>query len=450
MISMYLEDAADLIQATPFGGNPKFTGCSTDSRIIREGEMFIALEGEFFDGHDFIEMASGKGACAAMVEHQAYEGLPGILVENTRHSMGSLAQKWRENFNIPLIAITGSNGKTTVKEMLTSILQRDARVLYTKGNYNNDIGVPLTLFNLGDEHDYAVIEMGANHPGEISWLTRIAQPSLAVITQCAPAHLEGFENIEGVAKAKAEIYEGLHENGIALINRDDDYADFWIAKTRNHRQLTFGISSSADIKAVSISPDIESGYIRFRLLLPDHAIDISLPLLGEHNVMNALAASACAYGLNISADSIKLGLEELQSIPGRLQLKKGIKGSRILDDTYNANPASLAAAVDVLSEYEGERWLVLGDMGELGNSSEQLHESSGHQAKSRRIDRLFTIGDLSINAHRDFGDQARHFESLDCLMSSLIDEISPGVTILVKGSRSMKMERVVNALMDNS
>jgi UDP-N-acetylmuramoyl-tripeptide--D-alanyl-D-alanine ligase len=445
---MRLSEAADVLDATCHGEDVLFKGCSTDSRDIHKGELFIALHGEFYDGHDFVEQARSQGANAVLVERTLQLDLPMIVVDNTRKAMGKLAGHWRSNFKIPLIAITGSNGKTTVKEMLMAILSQHTQVHATRGNLNNDIGVPLTLFSLGKQHVYAIIEMGANHPGEISWLSRMSNPTVALITQCAPAHLEGFGNIDGVAKAKAEIFEGLSKDGIAVINADDSYADFWCGKVSEHDRINFALDANADVTADNIQHDSATGSTSFLLITPNGRIEIMLSLPGRHNVLNALAAAACAVVLELPLTDIKQGLERMSAINGRMQWKKGICQSCVIDDTYNANPHSLLAALDVLKNIPTKRWLVLGDMGELGTGAEQHHESAGRYARDKGVERLFTIGQLSRHATETFGDGACHYDTIDQLSEVIRKEVTGNLTILVKGSRAMHLERVVNVLVE--
>jgi len=446
MITMKLSSAAKSLNATYLGEDVEFRGCSTDSRNINADELFIAIKGERFDGHDFLESAKQRGAVAAMVTKNDQQDLPTLVVQDTRQAMGKLSATWRSGFDIPLIAVTGSNGKTTVKEMLVSILGLKAPVLATKGNLNNDIGVPLTLFGLGNEHRYAVVEMGANHPGEISWLSHVARPTVALITQCAPAHLEGFGSVEGVASAKAEIFDGLDTGGVAVINADDDFAEFWRNKIVGFKHISFGLSRPADITAKSISPSMNAGTNNFQLCTPVGNIDIELPLLGLHNIMNAMAATACALALDIDLKLIKQGLERMKPVKGRLEMKKGLHGARIIDDTYNANPVSLAAAIKSISGFTGKRWLALGDMGELGAQSERLHKETGNIARENGIERIFATGPLSQLAVQSFGQGAQHFSSVETMIEALKNEFTPEVTLLVKGSRAMEMERVVSAL----
>lgn len=451
MINMLLSQAAVPTEAKLMGTDIHFNGCSTDSRAIKPGQMFIALRGERFDGHAFLHEASRAGACAALVEQgDGVNSLSLLLVNDSRKAMGRLARHWRSEFTLPLIALTGSNGKTTVKEMLASILTLQAPVLSTRGNLNNDIGVPLTLFQLGPEHRYAVIEMGANHPGEISWLSEITRPTVALITQCAPAHLRGFGSVEGVAKSKGEIFDGLMENGTAIINADDHYAGFWRKTAVTRRQLSFGIENRADVCASDIVFNTEKKSTDFVIHIPGFSSAVSLPIPGMHNVMNALAAAACCIAVGIQGDVIKKGLERIAPVKGRMQLKYTRKGVRLFDDTYNANPASLKAGLEVLTNYEGRRWLVLGDMGELGVAERELHREAGEMAREYGIERLYATGELSRYAVQGFGEGALHFHRIEDLINALNNDLSAGTTVLVKGSRAMAMERVVNGLTGES
>jgi UDP-N-acetylmuramoyl-tripeptide--D-alanyl-D-alanine ligase len=444
---MSLSKAAAVINANLIGEDIVFTGCSTDTRTIEEGNLFIALSGENFDGHNFVSKAEECGASSLMMEKEVKHSKPLLQVEDTRKAMGLLAQSWRDELSIPVVAITGSNGKTTVKEMVSSILSELSDVHATAGNLNNDIGVPLTLFGMDKKHQYAVIEMGANHPGEIEWLSSIARPNVAVITQCAPAHLEGFGSIEGVAKAKAEIYSGLQSSGTAIINADDEYADYWKLTCEHLKQISFGIKTDlANVTAKNINTLAEKNSIQFVLRCSQKSIDITLPLSGEHNVMNALAAAACCLSLDVPMNTIKAGLEKMSPVKGRLQIKMGKQGSRVIDDTYNANPFSLDAAINVLRQYSGTRYLVLGDMGELGESAIDHHIEAGKLARSAGVDRLFCIGELSLNAMQSFGEGASHYDSYDELEKQLLNILNKESTLLIKGSRYMQMDRVVKTL----
>lgn len=446
MIAMSLAEAAAAVQGRLLGKDRTFTGCNIDSRAVKPGELFIALRGAARDGHDFVDAARERGAAAALVERDAAYGLPVIQVDDARQQAGALAGHWRAKFDLPVIAVTGSNGKTTVKEMLRSILAENAPVLSTQGNYNNDIGAPLTLFNLGREHRFAVVEMGANHAGEILWLSRIAKPTVGLITLCAPAHLEGFGSIEGVARAKAEIYQGLLPGGTAVINSDDDYADLWRECARDHRQLTFGMKEGAAVTAANVVMDFARGGAGFELAHAGERVKATLALPGRHNVMNALAAAAGCIAVGVSLEQTAAGLEKMRPVKGRLQPRRGLRGMRILDDAYNANPVSLQAALEAATAAPGEAWLALGDMGELGAGAAGFHEEAGRRARDLGVARLYALGELAAAAVEQFGAGARHFRRAEDLADALRREARPGVTLLVKGSRFMAMERVANAL----
>ena len=450
MISMRLSDACAAMEGQLSGADRRFTGCSYDSRTLQPGELFVALRGPQRDGHDFIPDALARGAGAALVDRDAGYPLPVIKVDDARKRAGLLAGHWRAGFDMPIIAVTGSNGKTTVKEMISAILSVNAEVLSTRGNLNNDIGVPLTLFRLAPGYSYAVVEMGANHPGEISWLSRITRPDVALITQCAPAHLEGFGSVAGVAEAKAEIYDGLAPGGAAIVNIDDEYAGLWLERTRGNRQITFGTGPQADVRADNIDLVPGAGRTRFDLVCNGAGTAVELSLAGSHNVMNALAAAACCIAVDIPPAQVSAGLRRAQPVKGRMQLKTGLSGALIFDDTYNANPASLDAALRVANEMPGQTWLVLGDMGELGATAAGLHEQAGAGARELGIERLYGLGELAAHAVTGFGAGAAHFGALEDLVGTLRSELRPGVVLLVKGSRSMAMERVVAALAGGS
>jgi UDP-N-acetylmuramoyl-tripeptide--D-alanyl-D-alanine ligase len=442
---MRLSDAASETGARLIGPDREFAGCSTDSRNVAAGELFIALRGARHDGHDFVAAALQRGAGGALVDRVPMDApQPLVLADDTRTALAALARAWRRRCGATVVAVTGSNGKTTVKEMIASIAAREGAVLATRGNLNNDIGVPLTLFGLGPEQRWAVIEMGANHPGEIALLCGIARPEVALITQCAPAHLEGFGSIDGVAAAKAEIYAGLGADGTAIINADDRYAGYWRGIAGSRRQLSFGFAAGATIRAERLHD--HGGAVDFTLLTPQGAIDVRLPLPGRHNVVNALAACAAAEALGIAPASMKAGLEQMQPVKGRLQFRTGRAGTTLIDDTYNANPASLEAALRVLESRAGRRWLVLGDMGELGAGAADLHEAAGTAARTHGVERLYAVGPLGTQAVAAFGAGARHFADHASLIAALLADLPRGATILVKGSRAMRMEQVVAAL----
>ena len=437
-----LSQIAKHVEGELVGADLSVNGVSTDSRSEANGKLFIALKGPTYDGHDYVHHAEQSYAAAALVENTVTTSLPQIIVEDTRVALGKLASAWRNKFTIPVIGITGSNGKTTVKEITTSILSCQHRVLATQGNLNNDIGMPLTLLQIDKNHDVAVIEMGANHPKEIEYLTKISCPTIAIITNAGPAHLEGFGDLDGVAKSKGEIFEQLVENGTAILNADDEYYHYWKKLCGSKKILSFGLSSEADVSARH-----ESDHVL--ISTPAGNIAVSFKMLGEHNLMNALAATAACCAANASLAAIKQGLEQMQGITGRLQLKIGRNGSRIIDDTYNANPASLGVALEVLNEFSGQHLLALGDMGELGTATEQLHIEAGEQARLLGVHKLYTIGEYARLVAKSFGTDSKVFIDKPSMISELESCMSDDVTLLVKGSRLMQMEVIVDALAEN-
>ncbi len=438
-----LQQAADWLDAPLHGSNMPVSGVSTDSRTLQAQALFVALRGPNHDGHDHLEAALQAGAAGAVVDHTLQAELSQIVVQDTRLALGRLAAKWREKLALPLVAVTGSNGKTTVKEMIASILAQEGEVLATRGNLNNDIGVPLTLLSITPRHRFAVVEMGANHAGEIDYLTNLARPDVAIITNAAAAHLEGFGSLEGVARAKGEIYRGLAHNGTAVINADDRQAPLWRELAAAHRVMTFGLEQAADVSG-QWQPDARGGELSVRY--EGKRLRIRLSLLGRHNAMNALAAVAATLALQVDTRSIVRGLEAMQPVAGRLQSRRGLNGSRIIDDSYNANPASLKAGIAVLAGCDGRRLLALGDMGELGAEAAQLHAEAGRQAREAGIEGLYASGEMSRLAAESFGQNANYFIDKEALIDALKTELSEDVTLLVKGSRSSHMEQVVNAL----
>jgi len=443
MMAMQLSEAADLLQAQFTGPDAHFSGISTDTRGIAAMNLFFALVGPNFDGHDYVGQAQSKSAAAAVVSRSLVTPLPLLQVADTRLALGQLARHWRARFSIPVIGITGSNGKTTVKEMIAAILACQGPVLATKGNLNNDIGVPLTLAGLGSDHRSAVVEMGANHAGEIAYLAGLARPTVGIVTNAGPAHLEGFGSLDGVAHAKGEMFKALSDDAVAGINADDHYAPLWKGFAQGRQTLTFGLQAAADVTATYSA---EATGTRLELRTPQGLINVQLPLLGRHNVINALGAAAAALAAGAQLEQVRQGLEGLGGVSGRLQRKQRRDGGLIIDDTYNANPASMRAAIDVLKEYPGERWLILGDMGELGDNSAALHAEIGAYAAQAGIDQLFTLGELARQTARAWGARAQAFVDLAPLMVALENNLRPDITVLVKGSRSMGMERVVQAL----
>lgn len=442
MITMGLFEAAQALRVSPPKFDTTFVGCSTDSRAIDGGELFVALRGPHFDGHTFVSVASERGAHAVMVDHATASAQPALLVDDTRESLGRLASAWRGRFSLPIAAVTGSNGKTTVKEMLASILRVEGPVLATQGNLNNDVGVPLTLMRLGEQDRFAVVELGANHGGEISSLAQLVKPRVGVVTLCAPAHLEGFGSLDAVARAKGELFAQLPMDGSAVINADDDYAELWRKLAGRRRQLTFGMKNEADVSATWCT---EQDRTRLILLTPVGTAEANIKLPGRHNVMNALAAVAAALALDVPLPSIIQGLALVEPIKGRLRSVQ-MGDVRIIDDTYNANPASLKAGLEVMATYDGERWLVLGDMAELGAGASEFHHEAGALAREYGVERLYATGECSRLAVETFGEGAEHFEHQQDLIEALRTTLAGEVCLLVKGSRSMAMERVVTAL----
>ncbi len=455
---MLLSQAAHALECKLTGPDVLFTGVSSDSRAITPGDLFVALQGENFDGSDFIDSAAQSGAVAAMisedqgtrykVQASSLAPFPLLIVPcSSRLALGKLAAHWRAQFTLPVIAVTGSNGKTTVKEMLASILREAAgsacAVLATKGNLNNDIGMPLTLLKLRSTHRYAVIEMGMNHTGEIDYLTRLARPDAAIVNNASGAHLAGLGSVAAVARAKGEIFAGLPASGIAIINADDEFAPLWREQAGNRTIIEFGLECAGTIHA---QWQVRGYGARIAASTPQGSFNADLRVPGAHNVRNALAATAAAVALHIPLPAITAGLENFSGVAGRLQRKPALHGAVLIDDTYNANPASLLSAIRVLMQSTGKKILVLGDMGELGSEAALLHGEIGTEAQRMGVNKLLALGELSTHAVREFGPGARHFGRIEDLFAVLDKELDADSTVLVKGSRFMKMERVVNHL----
>ncbi|PID49613.1 MAG: UDP-N-acetylmuramoyl-tripeptide--D-alanyl-D-alanine ligase [Proteobacteria bacterium] len=448
MTWLMLTEVADLCGARLHGtdtrraANIAIERVERDSRQVQLGDLFLALKGERFDAHDFVTQVAGR-ASAALVSRAIEADIPQLLVDDVRLALGRFAAGWRQRYQHPVIGLTGSNGKTTLKEMLSAILSVHGQTLATMGNLNNDIGMPLTLLRLREADQFAVIEMGANHFGEIDYLTRIACPDVAILNNAGAAHLEGFGDIAGVARAKGEIFNGLSDSGIAIINADDIHADYWLGLNLGREVVSFGMDVPADMQGIND----DKGFM-IHCTRSGQAVSVKLKLLGRHNQMNALAAAAAAYSLGLSLESIRQGLESIQAIKGRLCPHKGIKGSLVVDDTYNANPASVAAAINVLADMPGNKILVLGNMAELGEAGLDDHKWIGRQAAAAGINTLFTLGALSQYAANSFGAGAQAFKQLDDLLLALKPNLASGTKVLVKGSRSARMERVVAALIE--
>lgn len=434
--------------------NLEFTGISIDTRTLKAGNLFVALAGSQVDGHQYLADAQQKGAIGALVARTIASNLPQLLVDETGHALGKLAATWRNQFTLPIIAVTGSNGKTTLKNMLRSILlhacaNNQSQVLATKGNFNNHLGLPLTLAELNEQHRFAIIEMGMNHFGEIEYLTKMTRPTVAVINNAAPAHLEGVGDLAGVAKAKAEIFIGLSQEGTAILNRDDAFYAYWREQIGRHQFLSFGLHEDADVTLAALNEISKPNqvYQRINIKTPIGKLNVALPLIGKHNVLNALAATAAALNVGVDLESIKAGLEKTAAEHGRLQIFALDNGIKLIDDTYNTNPLSLQAAVEALSYFSGKKILVMGDMKELGTLEKEFHREAGLLIREAKIDFLFTFGELSAYTAHAFGEGAYHFNEQPKLIRALKPFLCHPATILVKGSRSMHMEFVVQGLM---
>lgn len=442
-----LKTIAGVLQGTLLGNDVTVTSVDTDSRRVLPGQLFVALPGEKFDGHDFLPQVAAQGAVAALISKPVETDLPAVLVKDTRLALGQLASWWRQQLALPLIAVTGSNGKTTTKEMIAAIMQGHVGgtdlVLATAGNFNNDIGMPLTLLRLRATHRCAVIEMGMNHLGEIDYLTRLARPNVAVINNAGTAHIGELGSRENIAKAKGEIFAGLAADGVAVINADSDFADYWRGLNPARRVLSFGMQQAADVQGEMLAGDSQ-----FKLSFQDESVEVTLAVPGAHNVMNALAAAASCLAAGVSLTEVAQGLARFAGVKGRLQQKTAASGARLIDDTYNANPDSMKAALDVLSSLGANTVFVMGDMGELGADAEAMHAQIGRYAKDRGIRQFYALGTLTKAAAQAFGPQAQHFESLLRLVEALNQAVTAQDIVLVKGSRFMQMERVVQALVE--
>jgi len=445
---MALAEAARVLEARLSGDDVRFSGVSTDSRALRHGDLFVALRGERFDGHAFLVAARAAGAAAAMID-AGFTGrapLPVLVVRDTKRSLGDLARYWRARFAPALVAITGSNGKTTTKEMLAAILRCHAgedRVLATAGNLNNDIGLPLTLLRLRAGHRYCAIELGMNHKGEIAYLAGIARPTIALVNNAQREHLEFMGSVEEVAEENSRVYKALPSDGIAVVNADDALAKVFREAAEPHRVVDFGLGASA---AVSGGYTLKQLASEIRVRTPAGEAGATLAIPGLHNVRNALAAAACAHAAGIAPRTIGEGLSAFRPYAGRLQVKRSALGATVIDDSYNANPDSVRAAIDILAACPAPTVLVLGDMGEVGDRGPEFHREVGAYARSRDVSAMLAIGEASKAAVDAFGAGGVHAASLEELLSALRQRATPGATILVKGSRFMRMERVVAAL----
>lgn len=454
MIKVTTQWISRVVEGLMIGGSVSIDNVSTDTRTITPGSLFIALRGGNFDGHRFVEQAIEKGAVAVIVDQQLKIKVPQIVVENTTRALGALGAGIKNQLRPKTVAITGSMGKTTVKEMVAAVLSRLGNVLATAGNFNNEIGVPLTLLRLEEQHDFAVMELGANHRGEIAYTTGLTQPDVCMINNIAPAHLEGFGDIDGIARAKAEIFEHSSDECVAVVNCDVSYSKRWLSKMSGREVIKYSIDKSKDVDmwVDNICLD-EFGCATFDLCRKSDGINenalVQLNVPGLHNVANALAAACVCVSLGASLLDISLGLVQMQPVKGRVNLLKVNTHLTVIDDTYNANVDSAKAAIDLLKQTAGHTIVVLGDMAELGLNARSYHEEVGVYAKEQGINHLLSLGVLSQNASDGFGDKAKHFSTREQLLShlyQLINQASQKVTVLVKGSRSAKMELVVSAL----
>jgi UDP-N-acetylmuramoyl-tripeptide--D-alanyl-D-alanine ligase len=459
---MSVREAAAAIGATALGADAAFASVGSDSRSLRGGELFIALRGERFDGHEFIAAAKQSGAAAAMVAADAaglaaQSGLPLIVVDDTRLGLGRLSSHWRKRFAIPLVAVTGSNGKTTVKEMIASVLRAqhgEEHTLATQGNLNNDIGLPLTLLRLRTGHRCAVIELGMNHPGETAYLASLAAPTVALVNNAQREHQEFMKSVADVAREHGAVFAELGAGGVAVINADDDFAGYWRSLVVGRpaargavRILDFGVDRSAQVTGRFQFTGFGSD-IALRTPAGDASVRLQVP--GRHNVMNAVAAASAAIASGAGLDAVARGLESFRAVKGRMQRKTGHSGAVVIDDSYNANPDSVRAAIDVLAEQRGVTLLVLGDMGEVGEQGDAFHEEIGRYARAKGIRRLLATGALSVRAVEAFGEGATHFPDFDRLVAAAVAESRADAVVLVKGSRFMRMERVVAALVEEA
>jgi UDP-N-acetylmuramoyl-tripeptide--D-alanyl-D-alanine ligase len=450
MITLSLQKASEILRGTLVGKDAVFIGASNDTRHLQPGNLYIAIVGERVDGHDFLAEAINKGAIAALVSKAIDSELPQIVVQDTTVAMGELAKYWRAQFSIPVVGITGSCGKTTTSRMIGAILNEAGKTLVPEGNKNNQFGVPLTLFRLDDTYDYAVIEMGADRGGEIKYLANIVKPDVSVLTNVAPVHIEvsqgiGFGSIEGVYQEKTEIFRALDKQGIAIVNADDDYFPCWEKELSSHSFISFGYSDKADVTATDLHFNSDLHY-NFTLCTPAGKIDINLSSLGKHNVLNALAASAVGLALNISLSQIQHALNQVPVVARRMIAHQLANNVTLIDDSYNSNVKSAKAVIDMMTDHAGIKIAVLGDMKEIGAESLAFHQAVGHYAKKKGIDYLLTLGPEAIAMANAFGDNAGHYQDINDLLDALKPKLIAGCIVVVKGSLSMGMDRIVNAL----
>jgi len=443
--NMTLSQINKVVAGHQFGADVRFAGVSIDTRTLQANDLYVALVGESFDGNDFVSQAFDKGACGAVVSRNAGVDQPQLRVKDTTKALGEIARLNRLASTARVVAITGSQGKTSVKEMIAAILRIENCVLVTKGNFNNHIGVPLTLLELNEGHDCAVIELGASGLGEIAYTVRMVLPHVAVLTNAAETHIEGFGDLAGVVRTKGEIIDGLQDNGVAVLNAEDPHFAVWAARAATKRMVSFAVDAAADYRVDELQLDA-LGASRFILRSPVGDANITLALVGKHNVRNAVAAAAASIEAGASLEAVVQGLAQVRSVAGRLSQMPGIAGAIVIDDSYNASPASFRAAIDVLASSAGNRVLIVGDMGELGMQSEQAHIELGLYAKQSGIDALWATGTYSALSAKSFGENARHFTTQDALIRHAHEQLRTGDVALVKGSRSAAMDRVVEKI----
>ena len=449
---MSLSQAATVLGGELRGSDLRFTSVCTDSRTLKSGDLFVALRGERYDGHDFVAKAAAAGAVGALIDraHAQAVTLPVAVVEDTTVALGALAAHWRRQFVIPLVAVAGSNGKTTVKEMIAACLRAhfgDEAVLATRGNLNNHIGLPLSLLTLREAHRVGVVEVGMNHPGETAELAKIAAPTIAVVNNAQREHQEFMRSVADVADEHASLIKALPDDGVAVINADDAHAGVWRAVAGRRQVRDFSLGQKAAVSAVC---ELRAASARLAVSTPEGAAELELPLAGEHNARNALAAIAAATAAGATLQSCVRALSGFAAVKGRLQIKRSRQGALLIDDTYNANPDSVRAAIDVLARAPGRKLLVLGDMGEVGDQGSDFHIEIGAYARDRGIDALYALGELAAHAVRAFGEGGRHYAGIEALLVDVGTALGPQAAVLVKGSRFMQMERVVRSFEDST
>jgi UDP-N-acetylmuramoyl-tripeptide--D-alanyl-D-alanine ligase len=447
--SVRLAEVAEFLQAKHRGANVPFQFVSIDTRTLQPGDLYVALIGNRLDGHEYVKQAIDKGACAVLISKEMQIDAPYLQVADTTQALGRLALYNRDKFNRDVVAITGSSGKTTVKGMMATLLRQQNEVLVTRGNLNNHIGAPLTLLRLNHTYDYAVVELGASAEGEIAYSSQLVKPTVSILTNAGSAHLEGFGSLETIVRTKGEIIDALGDDGIAVLNADSPHFDNWKARAGERRVISFGESENATVRASDININ-ETGCCDFNLHIDDEVAQVHLKVMGQHNVFNALASAAACHGLQMSLSNIVTGLQAFEGVEGRLIEKTGLNDSVVIDDSYNANPASVRAAMDVLSSRKGHTIFVLGDMAELGVETQLAHAEMGAYAREANIDEFFALGEFSRKAADAFGDNAHWFASHDNLVRFLKQKLKENVTVLVKGSRSAHMDRVVSEIIQDT